>query len=175
MNFGAARLGFWFVGLPFRIVWNTTDYGLIAGQPGGWQVSNGGLKIRFDVQDSLNCGGLNGDVQGGTATATINTGQHSYNFTPTLTGIGELQDSGYEDMNLYLNGGTYNNVLLVSSTSAGGSLGCNMGPVVQTTVVPPPHLLTSSTSYTFTLSFSTNDPLYHLGSYYECELDFVRV
>lgn len=173
MNFGASRLGFWFLGSE-TVSWTLTDYGLISGQPGGWVLGSSGRRIRFNIQDSQNCGGINGNVQGGTATASINTKSYSYLFTPTLTGVGEAQDSGYENMELYLSGGAFNNTLLVSSTSAGGGLGCVTSPVVQTVVVPAPHLLQSATTYTFILSFTTSDPLYHLNSYYECDLSFVR-
>lgn len=172
---GAARVGFSFYKYPLAISWITSTNGLIPGQPGGWQTSNAGTTIRFDVQDSQNCGGNNSNTQSGTATATINTGTGNFNFTPVLSGIGELIAAGFEDMELRLNGGAYANVVLVTGTSAGGGSGCAMGPINQTTLVSPPHLLSAGNTYTFTLNFTTDDGSYHVGSYYECQLNFVQV
>lgn len=179
MNFGGSRLGFWFLNSPFEISWATTQTGI---EPscqdgvGGWYISNQGLLIRYVVQDSLNCGGCNDNIQSGSATATINTGLSSYLFSYNLTGIGEFQDTGYEQMVLTINGGSYNNELLVFATSQNLDLGCTeFGPVLQTKLVPPPITLASNTSYTFNLEFSTNDALYHVGCYYECSLNFTRI
>jgi hypothetical protein len=172
---GASRIGFSYYKFPLTISWTTTASGLIPGQPGGWQTTNGGTVIRFDVQDSQNCGGNNSNVQFGTATATINTGTNNFLFTPVLTGIGELIAAGYEDMDLILNGGVYANTLLITGTSTGGGSGCQMGPITQTIVTPPPHQLAAGTIYTFTLNFTTDDAQYHVGSYYECTLNFTQV
>jgi hypothetical protein len=178
MNFGASRLGFWYLGSPFSLNWNTTQTGiepLCQDGVGGWYITNNGLQIRYVIQDSQNCGGCNPNIQSGTATATINTGSASYYFSYNLNGIGEFQDSGYEQMVLSLTGGTYNNEMLVFATSQDLDLGCSdFGPVIQTIAVPPPILLLPNTQYEFSLNFSTNDPLYHLNCYYECSLNFTR-
>ena len=179
MNFGGSRLGFWFLGSPFSISWATTQEGiepLCQGGVGGWYVASNGLQIRYVIQDSENCGGCNSNIQSGTATATINTGLSSYYFSYNLTGIGEFQDTGYEQMVLSINGGSYVNELLVFATSQDRDLGCTeFGPVIQNILVPPPILLAADTEYTFNLDFSTNDALFHVDCYYECSLNFTRV
>jgi hypothetical protein len=115
------------------------------------------------------------------AISTITTGIKSYNFIPSLVGIGEAQDPNYENMDLRLAGGIYGalagtGTLLTSSTSAGGGRGCVVGiPVVQTNIVPPPYLLQASTTYRFRLDFSTSDPLYHVDCFYQCDLTFVEL
>lgn len=177
--FTAARLGYWFIPIPVSIAWTTTQAGLIAGIEGGWQTSNAGLRIRYDMQDSANCGGPNPNVQTGTATGSINTGTKSYTFVPTLTGFGEAQDGGFEIMNLYLAGGSYGSgqgTNLVRAASTGGGLGCANGtPVSQTNYVAAPYTLASNTTYTFTLQFTTGDALFHKNCYYQCDLAFTAV
>lgn len=179
MMFTASRLGYWFVPVPISILWNTTQSGLISGIEGGWQISNAGLRVRFDMQDSANCGGPNSSVQSGTATGSIDTGQKSYTFVPTLTGFGEAQDGGFEIMDLFLAGGSYgtgNGTKLVNAVSSGGGLGCANGtPVTQTTFVPGPYTLAASTVYTFKLQFSTGDNLFHKNCFYECNLAFTEL
>lgn len=176
---GASRLGFWFVADPVEVIWNLEQNNILPEcGPGGWYLSNQGKQIRFVVQDSENpnCGGCNPLIQSGTATAIFNTGSVAYNFTYSLAGRGEVQDTGYERMALYLNGGAYTTQLLVSATSPGGGKGCNPGePVTQNIITPPPLLLAQQTSYTFTLDFTTQDNLYHIDCWYECNLSFQRI
>jgi hypothetical protein len=180
INYRSGRLGYRFLNTPFNIAWNTTTTGLVAG-PGGWVITDGGLTIRYNVQNSANCGGPNPNIQTGTASGTITTGIKSYNFIPSLIGFGEAEDPGYENMDLYLSGGVYGalagaGTLLTRSTSAGGSLGCvTATPVVQTNIVPPPYLLQASTTYRFRLNFSTTDELFHVNAYYQCNLTFVTL
>jgi hypothetical protein len=183
MNFLGSRLGFWFNNSPFDINWNTSQDGILPGcfdGAGGWYITNGGLLIRYIIQPDEFCGGCNPNVQSGQATATINTGGNSYYFSYNLTGIGENQDTGYENMQLILDGPGYSNTLLIYATSTNLDEGCSgIGPVQQTVYVNPPVLLASSSSYTFTLNFTTNDNLYHpvingQYCYYECILNFQR-
>jgi hypothetical protein len=58
--------------MAFNLSWNTTQSGLVAGA-GGWVISDQGRTIRFNVQNSANCGGSNSGTQSGVATATIST------------------------------------------------------------------------------------------------------
>ena len=62
-------------------------------------------------------------------------------------------------------------VLLATATSAGGGLGCLMGPVVKTFEETPPYELAPGT-YQLRVDFTTGDNLYHVGSYYEVQLGF---
>jgi hypothetical protein len=154
--------------VPINVAWATTQTGLVTNY-GGWKIAQSGRSIRFQIEQSLNCGGYNGNTQFGSAIATITTGDFPYDFTPILSGLGEAQASNYELMKLYLNG-----VQIISAHAAGGNLGCHAGiPVVVTANVPGPHRLEANSTYTFRLDFTTNDPLYNGDDmYYLCELNF---
>jgi hypothetical protein len=91
-------------------------------------------------------------------------------MTLAFSGIGELQDSNYELISIRLD-----NVLLADAHAAGGSLGCDCGPVVKTIHIPGPYLLLKNTSHEFLVNFTTNDPLYHVGCYYQINLTFTEV
>ena len=144
--------------------WTTTQSGV--GSPYGWNVSNNGKTIRFDIQNSANCGGPNNNTQSGQALANFSTNAN-YNVYANLSGIGELQDAGYENMTLNLAG--YGNI--VSSTSKDFNQGCASGPVA-ISGSPGPYLLAANTSTAFTLTFTTRDNLYHVNCYYQCDLVF---
>jgi hypothetical protein len=175
MNFGASRLGFWYQP-QIDINWNLSTTGLVPGYPGGWYLGNNDKSITYIVQDSDNCGGPNPNVQTGLAIATFNPGASDFNFFYTLTGKGEPELPNFEIMNLYIDGGTYNNLWLVNAHAPGGDKGCAPAEeIVATTYVPPPLLLQKNNIYTFTLDFTTNDAAYHVGAFYTCTLNFARV
>jgi len=177
MNFGASRLGFWFNSSPFTLNWSTSQTGINpACGVGGWQISNQGLLVRYIIQDSENCGGCNPSIQTGTATATITTGTSSYKFFYELSGIAEYQNANYELMRLYIKPSlSPTTTLLVSASGKEEGLGCVSGEAQQTVLVPPPYTLNASTTYIFSLDFTTNDNLYHVGCFYECALRFQRI
>ena len=152
--------------MAFNLSWNTSQSGLVAG-PGGWAISNQGRTIRFDVQNSSNCGGSNSGTQSGTATATISTSERVF-LGVDLTGQGELQDSGFERMTLSLNGQQ-----IKTATSQDLNQGCATGPVIQTEIVRSPYFLAKGSVNTFRLDFTTADGLYHVNAFYECNLTFV--
>ena len=81
-----------------------------------------------------------------------------------------LQASDYEKITFSLD-----SVQIADAHAAGGSLGCQMGPVVQTFTVAPPYLLLAGTVHTLFIDFTTNDALFHVGSYYEVDLTFVEI
>jgi hypothetical protein len=149
----------------FSINWATTYFGTLDGNP--WAITTGGNSVRFNVEDSANCGGLNGQTQGGTATATIQTGDQAVLFSLAFSGIGELQDTGFENISFFLDG-----VLLAEATSDGQGLGCAMGPVLSTFFTSFPILLAANTVYTFEIDFNTGDSLYHVGAFYQIDLTF---
>ena len=172
----ASRLGFWFVTpenppppppVPLTVEWYTEQSGIVA--DGGWQISDSGRRIRFQVEKSFNCGGYNSNTQTGLAIGSIDTGDSSYDFDPILSGIGERENSNYDIMRLSLNG-----TLIVSSHAPGGGLGCVPGgPVVTSTIVPPPYFLAANTTHTFRLDFTTNDNLFNGNEmFYLCDLVF---
>jgi hypothetical protein len=156
---------------PINISWATSQGGLETDY-GGWKVAQGGRNIRFQVEQSTNCGGYNSNTQFGSATATITTGDFAYDFIPTLSGLGEAEEPGYELMRLYLD-----EVQIISAHAAGGNLGCHLGVPVDITIdVPGPHRLEANSTYSFRLDFTTNDSLYNGDEmYYLCELDFTYV
>ena len=128
-------------------------------------ISDLGRTIRFDVEQSTNCGGANSAVQTGEAVATLVVppgAQLAY----TLQGVGELQDSGFENLRFFIDGG-----IVASSTSAGGSLGCDDGPVVVTTTQVSP--VAVSGSIELKLEFTTTDGLFHEESFYELSFSFI--
>lgn len=166
---GSHRLGFWFQ-TQLSVEWSLTQSGLIGS--GGWALSNQGRRIRFNIEDDSLCNGYNSNVQSGMATATISTGNKRYLFTPSLTGVGELQDANFELMSLYLNG-----VEIVRASASGGQLGCGAyGAVTINTLVAGPHLLDFNTVNSFLLSFTTNDEYYHdTTCFYQCDLTFTQI
>eukprot|EP00934_Nitzschia_sp_Nitz4_P007373 Nitzschia sp. Nitz4//scaffold25_size161228//56566//58330//NITZ4_002423-RA/size161228-augustus-gene-0.111-mRNA-1//1//CDS//3329544565//7363//frame0 len=147
--------------LPFSISWSQTTSG-----GGAWLISNGGKTIRFDIEDSANCGCPNGNVQSGVATAEIHVSE-AYGLTTEIIGIAELEDANFENMNIYVDG-----TLVLTSTSTDLDLGCSMGPVVVTVLEPQPVVLTPG-DHTFELEFTTNDSLFHVNAFYELNLIFV--
>jgi hypothetical protein len=82
-------------------------------------------------------------------------------------GIGELELSNYELISFRLDG-----TLLARGNAPGGDLEWEMGPIVETVIVPAPYLLEAGTVHTLLINFTTNDPLYHVNSYYQINLSF---
>lgn len=153
------------------VFWATSQAGIILSpQQGGWSITNGGRRIRFNIQDSANCGGPNANIQRGIATATIVTSSVAYKFNPTLTGFGEAQDPNFENMYLFLNGD-----LIRRATSVGGNLLCSPSvPVNQIIEIPGPYIIPAYTTATFELRFTTSDPYYHIDAYYELDMTFEK-
>lgn len=180
MTLGASRIGFWFLNDPVTVSWNTSQTGILDpnqcdGLQGGWSITNQGRTIRYTCQPDTNfCNGCNPNIQTGTATATLSVGSTPYYMSYNLSGDGEAQDTGYELMQLSINGGSYFNQTLISAQSAGGGLGCAVLPVVQNVVVPGPIVLATNTNYSFTLFFTTGDESFNKDCYYECTLSFSR-
>ena len=82
-----------------NITWTTT-YGGTSGNP--WTISNGGKTIRYSLEDSENCGGSNNNTQTGTAEAIIINTTSNITMGFSFTGIAELQNSGFENIQFYL-------------------------------------------------------------------------
>jgi len=143
------------------ITWMTTVEG-----GGEWVVTNDGTTIRFNIDNSVDCGGSNSNVQSGTARARIFPAD-SYDLTLEIVGISELDDN-FELMTVSLN-----RQPLVSATSDALGLECGMGPVIFTEILPPPYTLSADSRYTFKIDFTTGDNLDHVDAYYELNLVFV--
>ena len=147
------------------LIWNTTVNNPCNATP--WVISNQNLKIRYNITNSVNCGGTCDSLQTGTATATITVGGVDVNMGLSFNGIGELKDPDYEKIVFKLD-----NVQIADAHAAGGNLGCAMGPVVQTFVTPPPYLLLANSVHTLFIDFTTNDERFHVGAFYEVDLTF---
>lgn len=148
------------------IAWDISYfYGTIsAANP--WVVSNGGSKIRFNIENDFNCAEYNTNVQGGYAIGTITPTNGNISMDFFFDGIAELQDSGFENIEFFLSDGVVE-TSIATATSAGGGLGCAMGPIIQNISVPPPYLLLNGTTYTFRIVFDTADSLFHVDAFYE--------
>lgn len=150
---------------PFSISWNTSYSGTLNGNP--WIISNNNKKIRYNVEDSGDCGGSNNNIQTGLAIATINTGNANVNMEIDFDGLGEAQASEFELIRFYLD-----NNLIGSANAPGGGLGCVMGTVVKNPPNIPTIVLSPNTQYEFKIDFTTNDALFHVGAFYEVNLVF---
>jgi hypothetical protein len=152
------------------ITWDTSSYyGIMGSNP--WVVTENGGRIRFNIEDSLNCGGSNDETQGGTATATITVGDSAGSLGFSFSGVAEEQETGFELIDFYLNG-----VLVASATSPGSNEGgdpdtCAMGAAIVTYHVAPPYALAANSVNTLIINFTTDDEFYHVGAYYEARFD----
>jgi hypothetical protein len=144
---------------------NTT--GVTGCETAGWVVSPDNLTVTFNVAPSQNCGGTCSITQNATATATITVGPVNTNLSINWTGQGEQEATTYDEMKFYLN-----SVEVQNGHAPGGGLGCIDGPIVPTILVAPPYPLLAGTTHTLLLSFSTNDPLFHVNSFYTATLSF---
>jgi hypothetical protein len=145
--------------------WNTdTYYGTLSGNP--WSTSINGSRIRFNVEDSINCGGNNNLTQGGTATSTITTGASAISLVVNISGIAEEQAPMFENLTLYLN----NNIMAtgISPGTIGGGT-CDMGSAVITYNIAPPYILPPFSVNTIRLEMDTVDSQYHVGAYYQAD------
>lgn len=152
-------------GGPFNINWHTTVNNPCDATP--WTISPSNLTVRYDVSDSLNCGGTCDSIQSGTAVATIQTGPTDLNLTITVTGLAELQIAGYERLPIIIDG-----IEVQTYMAAGGLLGCAMGAPTSVTYVPGPYTFLAGSAHTVEIDFSTLDANYHTGAYYEVTLNF---
>lgn len=152
-------------GGPFSINWTTTVNNPCDSTP--WTINPNNLVVRYDVTDSLNCGGTCDSTQSGTATATIQTGPVDLNLTITVTGLVELQIAGYERLPIIIDG-----IEVQTYMSPGGLLGCAMGAPISVTYTPGPYTFLAGSAHTVELDFSTMDQSFHVGAYYEITLTF---
>lgn len=155
---------------PFSITWVTGYAGTLAGDP--WVISNNNRTIRFNIEDSGNCGGANPNTQSGLATAIINTGGYDVTMNIDFQGVGEAESGAFE-LIAFKFGQSENSLTTIASAHApGGGMGCAMGPVIKDPETIPPILLLAGNVYYFQIDFTTNDPLYHVGAYYQIDLSF---
>ena len=130
-------------------------------------ISDLGRTIRFDVEQSSNCGGANAAVQTGQAVANLVV-PPGVQLAYTLQGQGELEATGFDELRFLIDGD-----IVASSTSPGGGGGCEAGdgPVVVTTTQASP--VAVSGNIQLELEFTTLDGLYHQESFYELTFEFI--
>jgi hypothetical protein len=150
------------------LVWDTTVDNPCNATP--WEITNANLTIRYNITNSVNCGGTCGSSQSGTATATITVGGNDVNMGLDFDGLGELQAPQFELITFKLDG-----VQVADAHAAGGNLGCEMGPVVKTFTQAPPYFLAANSVHTLLIEFTTADPLFHVGAFYEVDLSFTEI
>jgi hypothetical protein len=153
----------------FNLTWSTTVNNPCDGSP--WSITNNGRSIRYNITDSANCGGTCDSIQAGSATASIQVGS-AYDAIMTLSfdGIGELEEPEFELISFTLDGD-----LIADGHAAGGDLGCAVGPIIPNFIIPGPYTLPKNTFHTFEINFTTNDELYHVGSYYQINISFTEI
>lgn len=167
--------------IEFSRRWSFTDSGFIDGGQSGayraydnpedvsaspWTVLNDGLGLRLDWEDDNNCRYHNPYTQNATATCEI-TVPKAMLMTVNWSGVGEVQDPGYDVMSLYVDGS-----LVGSAHAPGGKQGCSpMAPVVSDPP-PPQQVVLNPGPHTLYITASTNDPLYHFEAWYRFDLTF---
>lgn len=144
------------------IDWTFTAHGVVEGGDYGWEVLNEGRTIRFVVEPSQDCGGGNGGMQTGTATAILTFDEPRPIFY-VLGGLGEQLDTSYEKMELRING-----ELVGRATSQAKNHECSTGPV-SVKYAKNPYLVGPGT-HVVNLLFTTGDDFDHIGVYYELTL-----
>jgi hypothetical protein len=147
------------------INWAVTYDGTLNGNP--WTVSTSGRFVRFSIENSVECGGTNINIQSGTAVASISVGKYPIYMNLNFIGNVEQQNTGFENMSFYLNEN-----YLASATSVEAGLECIMGPPISTFIVNPPYLLSAYSINEFLITFTTGDGRWHFNAFYEINLDF---
>jgi hypothetical protein len=123
---------------------------------GGASWSGDGWSVRIGFEDSENCGGPNANTQSGTASRRVclSTPQR---LTISMTGLVETQNAGFEEAEARVNGQV---VASGGSYEEGG--GCTMREATANGSIDLP-----AGEHLIELSASTNDPLYHVGAYWQ--------
>jgi hypothetical protein len=132
-----------------------------------WIISNNNTQLIFKIEDSENCGGHCKDVQKGSATANITIGEQDVYLNLDFEGIGELFNEDYEIIEFLLDG-----VKIADAHAAGGNKKCEFGPVIKKYYFEGPYKLEKGTKHAIRVNFTTNDHLYHIGCYYQVNLEF---
>jgi hypothetical protein len=123
---------------------------------GGATWSGGGWSVRIDFEDSYVCGGSNFNTQTGTASRRVCLSVPT-RLTVQMIGMVERQDFGFEYAEARVNG-----MPIASGGSLGEGLGCAMAPTSAFGTIDLP-----AGEHLIELFSSTNDPLYHVGAFWE--------
>lgn len=132
-----------------------------------WQISQNNTQLRFNIEDSKDCGGNCDEIQSGTAVANITVGNKDVLMVVDFFGVGELQQSNYERIEFILDGQT-----IAKAHAAGGGLGCQFGPVVKSYLLTAPYKLLKGTQHKLVVNFTTADGYFHKDCFYQINLKF---
>lgn len=148
--------------------WAFSYGGTMDGNP--WTFANPATSVRFTIEDSSNCGGVNSAIQFGTALASISTDSMDIYMDLNFTGLAEDHDAFFENMSFFLNG-----VKVASATSHNYNAYCTSFSPPQTGyIVNPPYLLSANSVNEFLIDFTTSDADYHVDCFYQINLQFFR-
>lgn len=156
-------------------IWNFTETGMVT-EPDGRvytqnSIPNGALwsshsstVIRASFENSYDCGGINPNVQSGTATIDFNVTNEQTLFIE-WEGIGESRGSTYETIRVYVDD---NRIGHSFSTNLNND-SCKPNSFVPVTTVYdyPDGYILSPGNHTIHIAVSTEDQLNHIGCYYQ--------
>lgn len=128
-----------------------------------WSVEDDGYTLRVDWEDSINCGGTNGQVQHANATVNI-TATEAQNIGFDWEGLVENSaGTAAEEFQIYIDG-----VEIASATNANTAMSdsCTMVAPVITDLYPSGYPLTTG-SHVITIVASTRTNLFHTDSYFK--------
>ncbi len=179
------------------IDWDFTDSGFIDGgqdgalrsygEPGDvtaspWSYVAGGLRCDFEDSDddpiSLThpiglpttgpgCADHNAYIQTATASTSFTIASNK-TLTIEFNGVGEQQDTGFENMTIAVD-----SVAVGTATSPGGNLGCTGMADVVPSPTPPITVALAAGLHTIDIACTTTDRFYHVGAYYQFRLSCV--
>jgi hypothetical protein len=132
-----------------------------------WQISQNNTQLRFNIENSKNCGGTCEEIQSGTAVANITVGNKDVLMNVDFFGVGELQNSDFEKIEFILDSQT-----IAKAHAAGGGRGCQFGPVVKSYLLPAPYKLLKGTQHKLVVNFTTADDRFHKDCFYQINLKF---
>jgi hypothetical protein len=149
----------------FGLEWETTLNNPCSDS--SWVITDNNTQLRFNIEDSKNCGGNCNATQSGTAIANITVGEKDVFLNLEFFGIGELQESNYEKIKF-----TLDDQMIADAHAAGGGKGCQFGPVIKNYFVQAPYKLLKGTKHKLEVYFTTNDKFFHKDCFYQVNLSF---
>lgn len=149
----------------FGLEWETTLNNPCSDS--SWVISDNNTQLRFNIENSKNCGGNCNATQSGTAIANITVGDKDVFLNLDFFGIGELQAPNFEKIKF-----TLDNMVIADAHAAGGGKGCQFGPVIKNYFVQAPYKLLKGTKHKLEGFFTTNDNLFHKDCFYQVNLSF---
>lgn len=162
------------------IEWTLTEQGMVyRNKPGAqsyadsaiptgapWSKNNSGLSLRFSCESSLNCGGVNDNIQKGTATGKLVT-KKARQAVVSWSGYAEGQAINYDQFSLAING-----ISVVTGSSPGGGNGCTAALAVFSKTSPATVQLKVGQN-TVAMSFDSVDKNFNTGVFFEISINLL--